>query len=171
MTMNDTWGFKSYDHHWKSPEVLIRNLVDIVSKGGNYLLNVGPTAQGEIPQPSVERLKAVGAWLKVNGASIYGTTASVFPTLSWGRCTRKGQTLYLHVFDWPKDGNLVVPLVNEVTKATLLASPGTRLEVEAETNDVVLTVTKEAPDKIDTVIALEIEGNPKVTAKPAAAKK
>jgi alpha-L-fucosidase len=171
MTMNDTWGFKSYDDHWKRTDVLIHNLVDIVSKGGNYLLNVGPTAQGEIPQPSVERLKEVGAWLKVNGASIYGTTASVFPTLPWGRCTRKGQTLYLHVFDWPKDGNLVVPLVNGVTKATLLASPGARLEVEAETNDVMLSVPKEAPDKIDTVIALKIEGNPKVTAAPAAAKK
>jgi hypothetical protein len=75
MTMNDTWGFKSYDHNWKShrnPHP--RNLVDIASKGGNYLLNVGPTAEGEIPPPSIERLKEVGAWMKVNGESIYGTT-------------------------------------------------------------------------------------------------
>ena len=162
MTMNDTWGFKSYDHNWKSTKELVRNLVDIVSKGGNYLLNVGPTSEGEIPPASVERLKQVGAWMKVNGPSLYGTTASVFPSLPWGRCTRKGQTLYLHVFDWPADGNLVVPLVNEVKKATLLARPGVKLEVEQETTDVVLTVPKTAPDAIDTVIALQIEGEPKI---------
>ena len=71
MTMNDTWGFKSYDHNWKSTEDLIRKLADIVSKGGNFLLNVGPTAEGLIPEPSVARLKEIGKWLKVNGDSIY----------------------------------------------------------------------------------------------------
>jgi len=89
MTMNGTWGFKSYDHNWKPTETLIRNLVDIASKGGNYLLNVGPTSLGEIPQPSVERLREIGKWMKVNGASIYGTTASPFYRLAWGRCTKK----------------------------------------------------------------------------------
>ena len=78
MTMNDTWGYKSYDQNWKSTETLIRNLVDIASKGGNYLLNVGPTSEGLIPEPSVERLKAVGKWMKVNGEAIYATTASPF---------------------------------------------------------------------------------------------
>jgi alpha-L-fucosidase len=78
MTMNDTWGFKSYDDNWKSNQTLIRNLIDIASKGGNYLLNVGPTAEGEIPQPSIDRLKVVGKWMKVNGEAIYGTTASPF---------------------------------------------------------------------------------------------
>ena len=60
-TINDTWGFKHYDHNWKSVETLVRKLVDIASKGGNYLLNVGPTAEGVIPEPSVERLLGVGA--------------------------------------------------------------------------------------------------------------
>ena len=78
MTMNNTWGYKSFDHNWKSAETLIRNLVDIASKGGNYLLNVGPTSEGLIPEPSVERLKAIGKWMDVNGESIYGTTASPF---------------------------------------------------------------------------------------------
>src|SRR5450759_950531 len=72
MTMNRTWGFRSYDHDWKPTETLIHNLVDIASKGGNYLLNVGPTSEGVIPEPSVERLKEVGAWMKVNGEAIYG---------------------------------------------------------------------------------------------------
>ena len=84
MTMNGTWGFKSYDHNWKSIETLIRNLADIASKGGNYLLNVGPTSLGEIPEPSIERLKAVGKWMKVNGEAIYATTASPFQRLAWG---------------------------------------------------------------------------------------
>lgn len=99
MTMNDTWGYKSYDTNWKSSKTLIRNLTEIVSKGGNFLLNVGQTAEGEIPQASIERLAAMGKWLSVNKESIYGTTASPFPYLSYGRYTRKGQKLYLHVFD------------------------------------------------------------------------
>jgi len=89
MTMNNTWGFKSDDNNWKSTETLVRNLIDIASKGGNYLLNVGPTAEGIIPQASVERLQQMGAWLKVNGESIYGVTASPFAYLSWGRATVK----------------------------------------------------------------------------------
>jgi alpha-L-fucosidase len=72
MTMNDTWGFKTNDTNWKSSETLVKNLVDIVSKGGNFLLNVGPTSEGLIPSPSVERLKEMGEWIKVNGEAIYG---------------------------------------------------------------------------------------------------
>ena len=75
MTMNDSWGYKSGDHNWKSTADLIRKLVDIVSKGGNFLLNVGPTEEGLIPAPSVERLTAVGAWLEQNAAAVYGTVA------------------------------------------------------------------------------------------------
>src|SRR5207237_5257382 len=78
MTMNDTWGYKSYDDKWKSPTTLVRNLIDIASKGGNYLLNVGPNSLGEIPQPSVDRLKEIGQWMQTNGEAIYATKASPF---------------------------------------------------------------------------------------------
>ena len=73
MTMNDTWGYKLNDHNWKSAKVLIHNLIDVASKGGNYLLNVGPTSEGEIPEPSLERLHVIGDWLRTNGEVIYGT--------------------------------------------------------------------------------------------------
>ena len=71
MTMNDTWGYRSFDDNWKSTETLVRNLVDIASKGGNYLLNIGPMADGAIPTPIVQRLEEMGAWMKVNGEFIY----------------------------------------------------------------------------------------------------
>ena len=160
MTMNDTWGYKSYDHNWKSAEDLIRKLADIASKGGNFLLNVGPTAEGLIPAPSVERLAAVGEWMKVNGESIYGTTASPIGMVPWGRCSAKPGKLYLHVFDWPANGRLEVPdLENKVKKAYLLADKKrTRLPLMlASLNEVIVTVPDEAPDRVNSVVVLEIE--------------
>jgi alpha-L-fucosidase len=168
MTMNDTWGFKSYDNNWKSTEMILRNLVDIASKGGNYLLNVGPTSEGLIPEPSVERLKAVGAWMKVNGEAIYGTTASPFKKLPWGRCTKivsgDETTLFLHVFNWPADGKLVVPgLKNSVKSARLLAS-GKKLKFTSTADGVEVLVPAEAPDKISSTVVLKIQGTPEVAA-------
>jgi alpha-L-fucosidase len=166
MTLNRTWGFRSYDHDWKTTETLVRNLVDIASKGGNYLLNVGPTSEGLIPDPSIERLREIGRWMDVNGAAIYGTTASPFENLKWGRCTKKvtdhGVTLYLHVFDWPADGKLLVPgLKNHVKTASLLAG-GKTLVATTSADGVVVTVPKEAPDKISSTIILVIDGKPEV---------
>ncbi len=100
MTMNGSWGFHKNDHNWKSAQTLVQNLIDCASKGGNYLLNVGPTSLGEIPDASVDRLAAVGKWLKLNGESVYGSQAGPFPkALAWGRVTAKPGKLYLHVFD------------------------------------------------------------------------
>lgn len=160
MTMNDTWGFKRDDQAWKSGTELIRKLVDTASKGGNYLLNVGPTAEGLIPAPSVDRLEEIGRWLRVNGEAIYGVTAGPFPYLRWGRATRKGQTLYLHVFDWPKDGVLSVPLRNRVREARLLSDSARPLAVESEGGQLVLHLAPQAPDAAASVIALRIEGEP-----------
>jgi alpha-L-fucosidase len=160
MTMNNTWGFKSYDNNWKSKEDLIRKLVDIASKGGNFLLNVGPTSEGLIPQASVERLAAMGQWMERNSESIYGTTASPFEKLPWGRCTAKPGKLYLHVFDWPKDGELKVPMPrSDVQKAYLLARKD-RAELLLDSDEggnLVVTVPRRVPDAIDTVVLLETE--------------
>jgi alpha-L-fucosidase len=164
MTMNDNWGWNKNDKDWKSSEQLIRNLVDIVSKGGNYLLNIGPTADGTFPPEAVQRLKEIGRWMKANGDSIYGTTASVFEGLSWGRSTTKAKgkdtILYLHVFDWPKNKRLVVPGVgNTAIGANLVGQPG-GMQVDRSGSDLVIHVPLEAPDKIASVIELEIEGAP-----------
>jgi alpha-L-fucosidase len=167
MTMNNTWGFKKDDNNWKSNEVLIRNLVDIASKGGNYLLNVGPTAEGVIPQPSVDSLKAVGKWMKVNGEAIYDTSASPFKMLPWGRCTVKADgatdsTLYLHVFQWPANNQLPIPgLKNRILSARLLGSKA-GVKVMTGTDGVALQVPSMGTDAISSTIVLKIQGQPDV---------
>ena len=163
MTMNTTWGYKSYDDDWKSSGQLIRNLVDSASKGGNYLLNVGPMANGEIPQASIERLKDVGEWMRVNSSSIYGTTASPFIRLTWGRATKKeypnATELYLHVFDWPEDGLLRVDgLRSDVSGAYFLADFQQQIQVDKIQEGVVLYLPEQPLDEIDTVIVLKING-------------
>ncbi|HNX78957.1 MAG TPA: alpha-L-fucosidase [Prolixibacteraceae bacterium] len=162
MTMNDTWGYKSWDHNWKSTKDLILKLSDIVSKGGNFLLNVGPTAEGEIPQPSIQRLKEVGQWMKVNGEAIYGTQASPFPWLPWGKATLKGEKLYLHVVKWPAGGKLKLPLTNVISNAKLLAAPSVKLNVSHADNYAIIDLPAESPDTILPVICLDIKGAPEV---------
>ena len=147
----------------KRPELedialLIRNLIDCASKGGNYLLNVGPTSEGLIPQPSVERLAAIGKWMKINGESIYGTSASPFAKLAFGKCTQKPGKLYLQVFDWPKDGRLIVPMANPVKKAYLLADSGKELKSEKTEGGQVVFVPDAAPDADASVVVVEIDG-------------
>lgn len=156
-TMNDTWGYKSYDNNWKSSGTLIKKLVKIVSKGGNYLLNVGPTPEGTIPQPSIDRLSKIGEWLKINGESIYGTVTSPIEKQEWGRSTSKGNKIYLHVFAWPWNGKLRVQNIDgDIKKAYLLADPErVELEFERRGKNVEIEVPKTAPNPIDTVFVLE----------------
>jgi len=166
MTMNNHWGYNQSDNHWKSTETLVRNLIDCSSKGGNYLLNVGPTAEGEIPAQSVERLREIGQWMQVNHEAIYGTTASPFKRLAWGRATKRmtsaGTTLYLHVFAWPANGALVVPgLQNQVSAARLLAT-GQNLKSHRSGQDLVVEVPQTAPDAISSTVVLELAGEPEV---------
>ncbi|MEI6074666.1 MAG: alpha-L-fucosidase [Verrucomicrobiota bacterium] len=176
MTLNNTWGFKRDDNNWKSTQTLIRNLCDIASKGGNYLLNVGPTSEGLIPQPSLERLAEVGAWMKINGEAIYGTTATPFgselgaavkakdgygheTTVSSGndwRCTSKPGKIYVEIFNWPATQKLELPgLQSKVTNAYLLADHK-KVETESSATGVTLNLPANAPDKIASVVCVEL---------------
>lgn len=161
MTMNGSWGWRD-DNKWKPADMLIRNLVDIASKGGNFLLNVGPKPDGTFPAESIERLKAIGNWMDVNNEAIYGTQASPFGLLPWGRCTKKEAkgttTLYFFVFDWPKDEKLFVPeLKNKVVSAQLLSTDAP-LKTSSAANGLNISLPVPAPDAVASVIKLEVRG-------------
>lgn len=163
MTMNGTWGYKSYDHNYKPAETLIHNLLDIASKGGNFLLNVGPTSEGEFPPESVDLLAKIGAWMKINGEAVYGTTASPWGLFDWGRCTKKvtknGTSLYFSVFQWPTDGKLVIPGVkNRLVSAKLLATGAKVKSTLTKDGNLTLTLPATAPDPVATVIRVDVHG-------------
>ncbi len=155
-TINDTWGFKTHDHNWKSVETLVQKLVDIVSKGGNYLLNVGPTAEGVIPQPSVDRLLSVGHWLKRNGEAVYATTPGPLQGLEGLRSTARPGKVYLHVFDWPEGGEIEIPsLDSQVGGVHLLSGTCTELPFSDDGVRILIGGPVEAPDPADAVVVLE----------------
>ncbi|MDP2886692.1 MAG: alpha-L-fucosidase [Ignavibacteria bacterium] len=172
MTMNDNWGFNKNDQKWKSTEDLIQKLADIASKGGNFLLNVGPTSEGVFPQQAIERLRELGGWMKINGESIYETKASPFKGLEWGRCTQKaidgGARLYLHVFNWPANGKLIVPgILNEPKQAFLLADKEQlHLLVRRQEDALVIDVPAKAPDPNNSVVVVDVRGGVDVTTPP-----
>jgi alpha-L-fucosidase len=174
-TINHTWGYKKDDTDWKTPGDMTFKLVDIVSKGGNYLLNVGPTSEGIIPQASQDNLRAVGRWLKVNGESIYGAGTTPFgeelgtpnPSVKdkqgnpgftartdW-RCTTKPGKLYIHLFKWPSGTFEVSKVKGTVKKAYMLAdAKHAALKVKQEGDRVTVTLPSAAPDKVDSVLVL-----------------
>jgi len=172
MTMNSHWGWNQADTQWKSTQDLLRNLIDIASKGGNYLLNIGPRADGTFPPQAVERLAQIGAWMQANGEAIHGTTASVFDALPFGRCTVKatGATtkLYLHVLDWPASQQLVLPgLGNELTRAYLLGSPQQDLPSQRAGADITVALPAMLVEPTTpTVVVVEVKGQPIVYKTP-----
>jgi alpha-L-fucosidase len=163
MTINNTWGYKKDDTDFKSSQTLLHNLIDIVSKGGNYLLNVGPDPTGVIPAPEVQRLADMGAWLKVNGDSVYGTQGSPFKHLPFdGRCTVKGRTLFLNVFSWPDSGLTLSGLETPVRGARALAT-GQKLTVTKAADGTWAISRPAVLDPLSTAVALTLSGPPVVS--------
>lgn len=162
MTMNNHWGYNKYDDNWKSSKELVQKLVDIASKGGNFLLNVGPKADGTFPEVSIERLKAIGDWMDIYGESIYGTSASPFSNLEWGRCTRKedgkSTRLYLHVFDWPDDNKLTVPAFDNKIKNAFIMDGMVKTGFKRQEDKIIIDLPTEAPDEYSSVIILDVKG-------------
>jgi len=177
MTLNTTWGYSEHDHAWKSDRALIRNLIDIASKGGNYLLNIGPKGDGSLTPETVQSFQAIGAWMKVNGEAIYGCGPTAFggevgafdaekkdkhgkplfiPAWDW-RCTTKPGKLYIHIFQWPENGKFEIPAVKgKITNAYLLADPQqTALKATQSDTGVSISLPEKAPDAIASVVCVE----------------
>jgi alpha-L-fucosidase len=155
MTINDTWAYNKHDQHFKPVKALIQDLANVASKGGNFLLDVGPTPEGTIQPEFVERLQAMGKWMKVNGDSIYGTTYGPWQNLPFGKTTAKGKTIYLHVFDWPSKPELEAPgLKVRVSQITVLAT-GRKAKFKQEKGRLIIAVPSTAPDPNDSVLEID----------------
>lgn len=170
MTMNNNWGYNAADNNWKSGQDLVRKIVDIASKGGNYLLNVGPRADGTFPPEAEDRLAHIGRWMARYGNSIYGSEASRFDNLPWGRSTtkvgRQRTTIYLQVFDWPKDGRLVVPGIGNVPVSASVMGRRALVPVRRDGGDLVLQLPRTAPDPDVSVVELVVQGKPVIYRAP-----
>ena len=177
--MNHTWGYRTDDTDWKSPGQITFKLVDIVSKGGNYLLNVGPTAEGLIPQASQDILRTVGRWLQVNGEAVYGAgptpfgeelgersargakdvrgDALIYQQIQW-RVTTKPGKLYFTFFDEPRAPFQLPQMRNAATRAYRLADHAP-VEMKTENGRTALNVPRPILDPMATVVVVEYEGN------------
>ena len=160
MTLNDSWGYKKRGTVWKTSRTLILNLIDIVSKGGNYLLNIAPDGEGAIPEPNIKRLQDVGAWMKKYGNSIYGTEPCRIKKPDWGYCTQKivGQKtyVYLYVVDWPEDQQILFRFYHDASTARLMHS-GKTLKFRNSHDGIYIDLPRKAPDKIASVVELEFD--------------
>ena len=169
-TMNNHWGFCNYDYDYKSPEMLVRKLVECVSKGGNMILNVGPDARGNIPKQSREILEKIGAWMKKNGESIYGCGICELPKPEWGRYTKKGNTIYAHVYEEPLGALPLYGIAPERLDKVYYVENGSEMKRGEAWNTVLYNdvafvsfgenpvFTYPLPDKMDTVLKIILKG-------------
>jgi len=164
-TTNESYGYHKYDLSHKPVSHFIQLMAKTAARGGNMLMNIGPMGDGLIDPKDQQILRGVGAWLKTNGESIYGSERTPLPVQAWGESTRKGRMLYLHVFDWPRNGKLVLGgLKSDVAKAYLLADPQRKaLKVNRlSASDLMIVVPLQPADSADTVVAVEVRGDPQV---------
>lgn len=169
-TMNNHWGYCNFDHEYKSPAMLIRKLVECVSKGGNMILNVGPDAKGRIPEESYQILAEIGKWMDKNQESIYGCGISTLPKPEWGRYTQKGNTIYAHVYETPLGALPLYGIAPDRLKKVYYLSDGSEMNRGEAWNTVLYTETAfvsfgenpvftyPLPDEKDTVLKIELKG-------------
>jgi alpha-L-fucosidase len=174
MTLNDSWGFQRADDVWKTPKTIVRNLITCARGGGNYLLNIGPKPDGSVPEESVRILEEVGVWLDRNGKSIYGTERGHLSSGTLTDYTRRGNTLFVHVYNWPAD-TPAAEWLSFYRPATVVAIGGLKTKVQSaklladgkavtfEQNEFSLRLTglpQTAPDRPATVIQIECDAEP-----------
>lgn len=165
-TTNESYGYNKNDRSHKPPAHFIRLLAKSAARGGNELMNIGPMGDGRIDAADVAILEGIGAWWTLNGESIRGTTRTPLAVQAWGESTRKNDTLFLHVFQWPTDGKLIVGgLKSGAASAHLLADPAKSLKISQRGPDLVIDVPANAPDAADSVIVVRCSGEPAVDAK------
>lgn len=159
-THNDSWGYSAFDQNFKTPKEMIRLLAEVASKGGNLMMNIGPMGSGKFPEMSEKYFRATGAWLKRNGEGIYGTTYGPIPPQPWGVTTARPGKLYLHVFERPRNGQLLVPgFTATATRADILSLPGRRgLTFRQQGKDVLIQLPPVLPDDRNTVLVLDYKG-------------
>jgi alpha-L-fucosidase len=160
MTLNDSWGYQRADDNWKSPKTVLRNLVQCSRDGGNYLLNIGPKPDGSIPEESVRVLTEVGQWTSRNSETIHTTERCQVHSSEFAGFTRRGNTLYMHVYFWPGDTVALAGLMTKVKSARLFAS-GHEVKFEQDHFRVRFTgLPADAPDQPLTTLAIECESEP-----------
>lgn len=161
ITMNNSWGYVACDTNWKSVDWIIESLVSTASKGGNMLLNVGPDNNGVVPQECTDRLSKAGEWIKKYGESIFGTTANPFSTpLTFGAATKKDGYLYLHITNYPEDGRIIMPAIENKIRSVKILGEDEALKYTAGKGFVLIDMPETPDNEYDTVVAVEVEGVP-----------
>ncbi|MBT4511675.1 MAG: hypothetical protein HOC20_05645 [Chloroflexi bacterium] len=153
-TINHSWGYKEHDKNWKTTKQLVQKLVDINSKGGALLLNIGPTTEGEFPPGCLDRLAGMGDWLKTHSEAIYKTKFADIPLQDWGRVLQKGDTIYLHVFDWPADGKLTVAGLNADVQEVMLMNSEEKVSAENKGKSLLIRIPAKGSNEYSSVIKL-----------------
>ena len=154
MTINNTWAYNKNDHEYKSEQTLIRGLIEVASRGGNFLLNVGPQPDGQIQPEFQQRLRAIGDWLTLNGDSIYGTTYGPVQGVAALRTTAKGKVIYLHLFDWSPPTCEISGIEARVMSVHLLAN-GRTLTFRQTEGKLQIDIPQQAPDANVSVIMVK----------------
>ncbi|MEW2120655.1 alpha-L-fucosidase [Streptomyces sp. NPDC005474] len=166
-TMNDAWGYNAgKENQYRSVQTIIQEMVTVVSRDGNYLLNIGPKGDGTVTAGAVTVLNGMASWMAVHSDSVYGTSGSPFATEpSWGRITKKNGKLFAHVFNWPTGGTLQIPAVyNTISRVYLMNNPSTNLNYTVSGGQINVQVPTSAPNANDSVVCVEVNGMPAVLA-------